>query len=814
VRIYRDLTLVGLALASALSLYAVPTRAQPDQDPADRAAPPSVTPPRLTRAAKAILPAGAAPAGEPVAVLLELLIDADGKVSEATVVESAGEPFDAAAVEAAKQFVFEPARRGEEAVPVRLSYRYVFEAEVSPEPEPELEPPAEPPPEPAAPPQPTPSAATEGEPDRSVVGEPTAEESFGAVAEIDAPPRETTKRVVPQEQLTKIPGTGGDAMRAVEVMPGVARSGDFGGDLILRGASWNESSAFIDGVPTPMLYHFGGLKSSFSSHLLERVELYPGNFSARFGRVTGGILDARVRDPRTDGWHSILELSVLDSSALVEAPIADKGGVALAARRSNIDFFFENVVPEDAYDVVAAPLYWDYQAIGTYQIHPDHRLRLMGYGSRDQIKLLFSDPNVFDPGLRGQLEFGIEYHRAQIDLQSRLAENVHQNLQVTYGKTIMVQQIGPLDAKFDGHELYARGEWSVDASKAVRANFGFDLESMFMQGRYQGPAPPQAEGDPDTDGSLAQEDMVTVRLEDDTIEIIRPAGYVELEIRPIDRVLLVPGLRFDYYGYVGEWSLDPRLTSRFEVTDSTTIKSGVGIYSQPPIYYEAIPGFTNPDVEPYHALHTSLGVEQKLGSHLEVGLEGFYKHIIHRVVSTPGGAPPRFINDGRGRIYGAELSAKYQSEDTFGYFAYTLSRSERQDRSDPWRLFEQDQTHILSLVLSHQLGRGWELGGRFRLVSGNPETPVEGAVYDAGPGVYRPIWGPVNSERAPMFHQLDLRVEKKWQLGAVSLAAYLDLMNAYNAKNEVGKSYSYDYSESESASGLPIVPNLGIRGEL
>ncbi len=811
-RFHQNLSLVGLAIATSVALYAVPTRAQPDQDPADRAAPPSVTPPKLTRAAKAILPAGAAPAGEPVAVLLELLIDAEGKVSEAKVVESAGEPFDGAALEAVRKFEFEPARRGEEAVPVRLNYRYVFEPEPPTKPEPEPKPPPQsepkPPPEPAG----EPPVAVDPEPDPDT--EPLAQESFGAVAEIDAPPRETTKRVVPQEQLTKIPGTGGDAMRAVEVMPGVARNGDFGGEPILRGAAWNESTAFIDGVPVPMLYHFGGLKSSFSSHLLERVELYPGNFSARFGRVTGGILDARVRDPRTDGWHSILELSVLDSSALVEAPIADKGGIALAARRSNIDFFFENFVPEDAYDVVAAPLYWDYQAIGTYQIHPDHRLRLMGYGSRDQVRLIFSDPNVFDPALRGQLEFGIEYHRAQIDLQSRLADNVRQNLQLTYGKTVMTQKIGPLDANFDGHELFGRGEWSIDASEAVRVNFGFDFDSMFMVGRYQGPAPPQAEGDPNENTTLAEEDLVTVDLEDDSIEIIRPAGYVELEIRPFDRVLLVPGLRFDYYGYVGEWSLDPRLSSRFEVTDSTAIKSGVGLYSQPPMYYEAIPGFTNPDVEPYHALHTGLGVEQKLGSNFEVGVEGFYKRIIHRVVATPGGAPPRFENNGVGRIYGAELSAKYQSEDAFGYVAYTLSRSERRDRNEEWRLFEQDQTHILSLVASYDLGRGWEVGGRFRLVSGNPETPVVGAVYDAGPGVYRPLWGPINSERSPMFHQLDLRVEKQWQIGDVSLAAYLDLMNAYNAKNEAGKSYSFDYSESESASGLPIVPNLGIRGEI
>ena len=59
---------------------------------------------------------------------------------------------------------------------------------------------------------------------------------------------------------------------------------------------------------------------------------------------------------------------------------------------------------------------------------------------------------------------------------------------------------------------------------------------------------------------------------------------------------------------------------------------------------------------------------------------------------------------------------------------------------------------ILSVVASYDLGRGWEVGGRFRLVSGNPTTPIEGAVYDAGLDVYRPIYGRTNSgPRSPGF---------------------------------------------------------------
>jgi hypothetical protein len=40
-------------------------------------------------------------------------------------------------------------------------------------------------------------------------------------------------------------------------------------------------------------------------------------------------------------------------------------------------------------------------------------------------------------------------------------------------------------------------------------------------------------------------------------------------------------------------------------------------------------------------------------------------------------------------------------------------------------------------------------------------------------------------------------------------------MNAYNAKNREGYEYSFDFLEREPATaGLPLIPNLGLRGEL
>ncbi len=802
-----------------LATLAVPAFAQ-EPPPADQGAPPavadgaSVTPPRRLDRGSPSWPE-AEPGTEPAVVTLRLTVETDGSVSSVEVTEAPTAALGEAAAVALRQSRFEPARQGGVPVRVRVAYQVVVA------PPPSAAPPvAAPPlavdagaesesavPSRAAGPAATPTAAPAG---AEPAPAPLVDEGFGATAEIAAPPREVTRRTVDAAVIARIPGTMGDAVRAIEVLPGVAR-GEEGDDPMIRGSAWNETQTYVEGAFVPYVFHVAA-KSAFNSRLVERVDLYPGNFSARYGRAVGGIIDVKARDPRSDAIHGLLELSVFDSMALLEAPLGEDTAVALAGRRSNIDFFFDQFLSEADYSVAAAPLYWDYQALGVHRFGSRHTLRLTGHGSHDSMRLFLADPSDFDPSLRGRLEFASEYHIGMASLDSELGRDVDQHLQVSVGRFGGLMVMGPLETEFEIWQGAARAEWGVRITDAVRLDLGFDGELQSLYGDYEGEPPPQSEGDPNPEQSGATVD--TVRLED-TILMVRPAGYVEAEIRPVERLLLVPGVRVDVYGDLGDVTVDPRLSARLEVTDSTALKWGVGLFSQPPVYYESLDEIGNPEIEPTHALHTSAGVEQRLGGALGVGLEGFYKRLYHRVVATEGLVPPRFTNDGVGRIYGAELSARYRTSRTFAYLAYTLSRSERQDRTDAWRLFEYDQTHILALVASHSLGRGWEVGARLRLVSGNPYTPVTGAVYDAGVGGYVPYYARQLSERNPVFHQLDLRGEKEWTFERLKLAVYLDVMNAYNAQNEEGYEYSFDFLERESSTtGLPIIPNLGVRGEL
>lgn len=253
----------------------------------------------------------------------------------------------------------------------------------------------------------------------------------------------------------------------------------------------------------------------------------------------------------------------------------------------------------------------------------------------------------------------------------------------------------------------------------------------------------------------------------------------------------------------------------------TTVKGGVGVYHQPPEFQQTDEVFGTPGIRSNRAIHYSVGVEQELTRHVELSVEGFYKDLDNQVSRAPNDRGAfTYNNEGLGSVHGLETLLKYKPDSRFfGWLAYTLSRSVRQDGpDDPEYLFQFDQTHNLIMLGSYRLGRGWEFGARFRIVSGPLATPVLRApalpaLFSADAGAYTPLQGEPYSERLPLFHQLDLRVDKRWQFQDWRLSAYLDVQNAYNNQAVEALVYNYNFSQETYQTGLPLIPSVGLRGE-
>ena len=852
---------------------------------------PELTPPKLRRDVQPRYPEAAQREGLAAVVVLEIDIDAQGRVESARVVEPAtpaGYGFDESALEAARLLQFEPAREGAQTVAVTLHYRFRFVPDVSPQARAQPVPPNTGDAEPRATPptgqlwgtlrergtrQPlsgvkvtvfrgegTSAEGYETETDAEgrfhlealglgdwrVLADPdgyyplrTTEKiaqgsrtdvaysierssynPYDVLVDAKRVRREVSQISIDARQAERIPGTFGDVLAVVQNFPGVARTGGFdpaGGGVVIRGSAPEDSRLFVDSVDVPLLYHFGNVRSVLPVGMIERVEFYPGNFSVEYGRATGGIIDVELKDikPRKLGGYA--DINLFDSSIYLEAPITDELAIAVGGRRSYIDLVLGAALP-DTGDTIVAPRYYDLQALASYRPSPAHQLQAFFFLSDDRFEVLFEEPIA--AGAETVIsDFGlaVNFYRGIVEYKYVPNDKFQSELEVSFGRDRQGLNFG--QQLFNNTRLQqgqVRETARYQLSDAIALRGGVDY--LFQRYRQEARLPELSQEGDGNDGN----DLTESQLTNTAATYHSSAGFAELELRLWPDALLLPGVRVDHFSRTGESAVLPRFTARQQLDERWTLKGGIGLFAQEPTFDETAARVGNPRLGLERAVHYSAGFEYKPLPQVSLDVTGFYK-TLHRLVSRSDGVisrageaqPLNFSNGGAGRVIGLELSARHELSDKFyGWASYTLSRAERRDaRARAYRLFDLDQTHILTLIGSYRLPRNWEIGARFRYVTGNLYTPVTGALYDADADQYVGVDGPVNSGRANAFHQLDVRIDKRWVFEKWMLNAYLDVQNVYNRANADGVQYNYDFSESESQQGLPIIPVIGLRGE-
>jgi TonB family protein len=275
---------IGLAIA----LSSATAFAQTEPDP---------TPPSLVTRAEATYPEEAKKQRLEGKVGLDLVVGEDGKVTDAKVTEPAGHGFDEAAIAAAKQFTFEPARQGGKAIKSVVQFTYEFHL---PPPEPPPTPPAPPP---SLPPPPPPDEVRQSGASTLVLAQrPISAASSSTVRDRDFQLRpigsvQDILRVTPGLVIVQHSG-GGKAnqyfLRGFDV--------DHGTDLALS----------IDGIPINMVSHAHGQGFSDTNFIIpevvEKVEISKGPYFAHQGDfATAGAVNMVSRD---DFEHSSVGFGV------------------------------------------------------------------------------------------------------------------------------------------------------------------------------------------------------------------------------------------------------------------------------------------------------------------------------------------------------------------------------------------------------------------------------------------------------------------------------------------------------------------------
>lgn len=756
----------------------------------------TLTAPEIAERAAPVYPEAARGLSREVVVVVT--VAPDGSVQGAALEAPAGDALDGVALDAARRHRFKPATRDGAPVSAKIKLALLLEA----------------------PPRETPRTERSAGAPPSVGLAPAEHEIEDVRVKGERETASPTKRTLERREIEAIPGTFGDAIRAVESLPGAARAPAFSGLIILRGSAPRDSQVFLDGMAVPLAYHFGGLTSIVPTELIERIDLYPGNYDVEYGRGMGGIVDIGLRSPASDGPHGLVKADLLDYRAMVETPLGKHARVLVAARRSWFDAWFPAVATALNVGATAAPVYQDAEVVFEQDVGARGRLTVTALTSGDRVSLTVP-PSAADASFSGDIDNHTDFHRAQVRFETKAKGGTRVAAQTSVGYDHFDVTVGKL-VKGESTAVRVGTRARVDAplSSGWRARAGADVDAGQYDFSLTFPPIPVAD-EPDI-GPLFGRQRLSERA---SVPYAMPAAWAALEGTLARRVRAHLGLRVEGFTDVAGVAVEPRTNVRWTLDPDaprpTVLKAALGVYAQPPQFYELDPVFGTPGLRFNQAVHVSAGVEQTLARGVTLSVEPFAKRLFDLVSRRADGTQTggyRGGNEGTGLVYGVEALLKMRPTERFmGWIAYTISRSERRALPElPTRVFEYDQTHVLSAVGSLRLGGGWELGARVRLISGNPYTPTVGAAFDADAGAYAGLeQQPVFSARLPPFFSLDVRAEKAFHLGKMlTVRAYVDVVNATNHANLEGTATNFDFSQTSWVSGLPFLPNVGLRGEL
>ncbi len=634
---------------------------------------------------------------------------------------------------------------------------------------------------------------------------------------------EVTRRSLDRRQLTTVPGTFGDPIRVIQTLPGLARSPFSTGFLLIRGSNPDDSGVFIDGHRVPLLFHFLGGPSVLNSEFLDSIDLYPGGYPARYGRAIGGIVSVETRDSKSDGVHGSADIDILDASAYLRVPVGEKGSLAVAGRRSYLDFVLGFFLPDakPGKRLIVVPVYDDQQLRFDYDFGRQGKASLFAIRSSDTLKVLrTSAEEQSDLAINTSIGFS----RIMAKYQRPIIGGLRLTLSPALGTDSFEISGGPgeEDSPFFGVEVVARYinyRMRIDGklSKNIYLDTGIDLESR--RTRYELLIP--LADDIRSDDNIDVPPELLIR----NVDTLMMAAHADIAI-DLGKLRLVPGLRFDSYllNAHPQYTVDPRIVARYQLTTDFAGKGYVGLFHQPPQPEALDSEFGNPEVQPERAVHVGVGGEWKLARHWNFDFEGYFIDRSNqvtdtsRVVEDPETGDLRRIfweNTRVGDTVGFEFLLRRQvTEDFFGWISYTLSKTRQRDRSsEDYVASNFDQRHTLNWVASYRLGKGWELGGRYRMATGRPITDVSGGTFDADSGSYKRVNGVENAARRKTFHQVDARLEKTWTFDTYEIGVYLDVQNLLNTVNAEGTQYDYRFRERSPVASVPFLPTLGLRGQ-
>ncbi len=650
------------------------------------------------------------------------------------------------------------------------------------------------------------------------------------------------------QQLEQLPSSlgGQDLFQALEWIPGVQRSGEVTGGLLVRGSGPDQNLYLLDGAPIYHPWHAFSLISTFQTDTFKDITLYRGAFPAEHGGRLAAVLDAELKDGSRTGPHVVSAINALNARFMMESPITRNSSFMFSGRRSYIDKLIgtRHAVEDERgrRDTLRTGYhFYDWSAKVTFRPGDRSRISVSYYNGRD----------ILDLRLPFDLSLDFASWLRPADLFFEVDQNWGNTLYSVRYQYLVSRRVYLTVTGYDsGYEAFERTFLQPTSSASVRSNYEVRLRDLGLKVDvdYYRSLSHQIRGgiqvvDHRFHSALAAEVARSVSATEvldqrSNLRAMEGVVYVQDVWQPTPRWRVQPGLRMSFFSGGSYWRMNPRLDVAFTVLpDRLTLRGTAGTQSQFAhrlrdrfsFLYDLVSSRWVPasrQVHPSRSAQVSFGAEGHLRRWLSLSSDVYWRGARNILLPEdefqtkdglegPGIEVGTLLGQyvpGLERAFGIELAAQAVRGPWHVRLSYTGGRSLIRTRDEvTYRPARFDVPRGVRGLVQRE-GRRWSLSLSALWRSGYPVTvPVSRYVLGGPLGeepvlyLHRPY---INNGRLPPYFRLDATLGYRFSWVGARWHAQLHLYNVLNKRNVIGRFYdpNQDVVQGRDRHGLPLLP--------
>lgn len=676
------------------------------------------------------------------------------------------------------------------------------------------------------------------------------------------------------KKIRGVPGhTEPDVLKMIQMLPGITSSNETASNIQVRGGSPDQNLILYDGIKMYHTGHFFGMFSAFNPYIVDKIDVYRSATESKFGDRVSSIIDIKTSNKVPVKAHGSVGTNMTHADASLSLPIIKNKLSIMGSLRRSFNDLFETPTSNKYSNIVFQSTKI---SADTLKIKDDYEKQVnSSYYFDTNVKLLWK------PTDKDNISIGVLFLENQLDykliLEEEKEEEEEEESDKNNANTILMGEYETdfLKIKNYGfnaswnkswndkwrHELHlyysdyaANYEFQKIEEKAIKADvkrfnavkdLGISTEITYNLSEQGKLSLGYQFYNMKIEYLLSKKQKLESKYFDNSKETLNSHTAYLNYWRRWDDFTINAGVRNNYLSSINKFYVEPRLNLIWKLNKRVNLSLSAEVKNQAASQFVELETplllensvWTVADGKKHFVINSTQFTAGMFfhQNNWQVDIEAYYKRLSHLSSYLRGMNNPNInsglFSEGEGKTVGVDFLIKRKLGNFDTWLSYTFSNTEHlfpKIQKERFSAFS-DKTHILKWINMYkwnnlEISIGWNYS------TGTPYTKAINVIENKNTSQeYKIAYEKINNSRLKAYHRLDASISYNFLLSKnnnTRAKVGFSLLNIYNQKNEISKTYSIDEEKEKGTShinlnnvaveertvlGLGLTPNIMFR---